>query len=72
MFLMKEKDSTTKLFDDDERIRSLTKAQAVTVDIPEERITHSNYEVESQKSCVGHPDGGGRAKLCLKAAPSAQ
>ena len=33
MFLKKEKDPTTKQFDDDEWIRSLTETQEVTADI---------------------------------------
>ena len=36
-------------FDDDERIRSLTEAQAITADIPEERITHNQSEQNSIK-----------------------
>ena len=35
MFLKREKDPTTKLFDDEEWIRSLTEAQEITVDIQE-------------------------------------
>ena len=35
MFLKKEKDPTTKMFDDGEWIRSLTEAQEITVDIQE-------------------------------------
>ena len=37
MFLKKEKDPTNKLFDDDERMRSLAVAQAVAPDMPEGR-----------------------------------
>ena len=40
MFLKKEKDPTNKLFDDDERIRSLAVAQAVAPDMPEGSLTH--------------------------------
>ena len=36
MFLKKEKDPTTKLFDDDEWVRSLTEAQEITADVLEE------------------------------------
>ena len=39
---LEEKEPTTKLFDDDERVRSLTEAQAVTADIPEERNNAPN------------------------------
>ena len=49
MFLKKEKDPTTKIFDGDEWIRSLTEGQAITADIPEERITHDQSEVDSEK-----------------------
>ena len=49
MFLMKEKDTTTKVLDDDEWIRSLAEAQEITADIPEERITHDQSEVDLGK-----------------------
>ena len=39
MFLKKEKDPTTKLFDDEEWIRSSTEAQEITVDIQENVTT---------------------------------
>ena len=71
MLLQKEKESTNKLFDDDEWIRSLTETQAVTADIPEERTTHSQLEVDSKKkeSSV-HPDWvgerrGGFVRKCV-------
>ena len=35
MFLKKEKEPTTKMFDDEEWIRSLTEAEAIVADIPE-------------------------------------
>ena len=38
MFLKKEKDPTSKQFDDDEWIRSLTEAQEVTADVPEHTV----------------------------------
>ena len=37
------------MFDDDEWIRSLTEAQAVTADITEERITHNQSELDPAK-----------------------
>ena len=37
LFLKKEKVLTTKIFDDDEWIRSVTEAQEIITDIPEER-----------------------------------
>ena len=49
MFLKKEKDTTTKIFDDDEWIRSLTEAQEITADILEERITYDQDEVDPKK-----------------------
>ena len=39
-FLKKEKDPTSKQFDDDEWIRSLTEAPEVTTDIPEDSVTY--------------------------------
>ena len=44
------------MFDDDEWIRSLTEGQAITADIPTERITHDQSEVDSKKGST-HPDG---------------
>ena len=49
MFLKKEKDPTTKQFDDDEWIRSLTEAQEVTTDIPEESVTSDQQDVDPKK-----------------------
>ena len=48
-FLKKEKDPTTKQLDDDEWIRSLTEAQEVTTDVPEDSVTHEQQEVDPQK-----------------------
>ena len=47
--LKKENDLTTNIFDDDEWIRSLTEAQAITADIPEERIARDQGEVDPKK-----------------------
>ena len=49
VYLKKEKDPTSKQFDDDEWIRSLTEAQEVTIDIPEDRVTYEQQEVDPQK-----------------------
>ena len=50
MFLKEDKDPTSKQFDDDDWIRSLTEAQEVTTDITEDRITYEQQEVDSKKS----------------------
>ena len=42
MFLKKEEDTTTKLFDDEEWIRSPTEAQAVTTDTPKSASRTAN------------------------------
>ena len=49
MFLKKEKDPTTKQFDDDEWIRLLTEAREVTTDIPEDGVTHDQQDVDPKK-----------------------
>ena len=49
VFLKKEKDPRSKQFDDDEWIRTLTEAQEVTTDIPEDRVTCEQQEVDSPK-----------------------
>ena len=49
MFLKKEKDPTSKQFDDDEWIRSLTEAQEVTTDVPEDSVTYDQQEVDPKK-----------------------
>ena len=48
-FLKKKKDPTTKQFDDDEWIRSLTEAQEVTTDIPEDSVTYDQQDVDPKK-----------------------
>ena len=48
IFLKKEKDPTTKQFDDDESFRSFTEAQEVTTDIPEDSVTYDQQEVDSK------------------------
>ena len=50
MFLMKQKDHTTKLFHDDEWIRSLTEAREITADVPEESVTYDQQAVDPKKS----------------------
>ena len=49
MFLKKEKDPTSKQLDDDEWIRSLTEAQEVTTDVPEDSVTHDQQEADPQQ-----------------------
>ena len=49
MFLKKEKDPTTKQFDDDEWIRLLTAAQEVTAGVPEESVTYEQQETNLPK-----------------------
>ena len=50
MFLKKEKDPTSKQFDDDEWIRSLTEAQEITTDVPEDSVLHDQQAVDPKKS----------------------
>ena len=40
---------TSKQFDDDEWIRSLTEAQEVTTDVPEDSVTYDQQDVDTQK-----------------------
>ena len=49
MFLKKEKDPTSKQFDDDEWIRSLAEAQEATSDIPEDSVTYDQQDVDPKK-----------------------
>ena len=49
MFPKKEKDPTTKQFDDDEWIRSLTEAQEATTDVPEDSIMCDQRDVDPKK-----------------------
>ena len=49
MFLKTEKDSTSKQFDDDEWIRSLTEAEEITVDVPEDTVMYDQQEVDPKK-----------------------
>ena len=58
VFLKKEKDSTTKKFDDNEWIRSVTEAQAVAADISEEGITHNQSEVDPTRVRLVAPTEG--------------
>ena len=55
MFLKKEKDPTTKLFDDDDWIRSLTEAQEISADIPEENVTFDQQAIHPKSP--SHSDG---------------
>ena len=49
LFLKKYKDPTSKQFDDDEWFRSLTEAQEVTSDVPENSVTYEQQDFDSQK-----------------------
>ena len=49
MFLMKEKDPTSKQFDDDGWIRSLTEAQEATTDVPEDCVTYDQQDVDPKR-----------------------
>ena len=49
MFLKKEKDPTSRQFDDDEWVRSLTEAQELTTDTPKDSVTYEQQEVDTQK-----------------------
>ena len=51
MFLKKPKDSSAKIFDDDEWLRSLTEAQEIIADIPEECVTYDQEGVDLPKTC---------------------
>ena len=44
MFWKKEEDPTTKLFDDEEWIRSLTEAQEISAHILEENVTYDRKQ----------------------------
>ena len=50
MFLKKEKDPTSKQFDDDEWIRSLTEAQEITADVPKDSVMFDQQVIDSKKS----------------------
>ena len=45
----RKKDPTSNIFDDDERIRSFTEAQAITADIPEDRLNHDQSAADPKK-----------------------
>ena len=49
MFLKKEKDPTSKQFDDDVWIRSLMEAQEATTDVPEDSVMYEQQGVDSEK-----------------------
>ena len=67
MFLKKEKDPTSKQIDGDEWIRSLTEAQEITTDVPEDSVMYDQQHVDPKKVRPIQVGGGGRAKICLKA-----
>ena len=66
MILKKEKDPTTKIIDDNEKIRSLTEAQEFTADIPQECVTYDQEEVDL------HSDGRIPPEICFEKSPSTQ
>ena len=49
MFLKKEKEPTSKKFDDDGWIHSLTEAQQATTDIPEVCVTYDQQDVDPKR-----------------------
>ena len=49
MFLKKEKDPTSKQFDDNEWISLLREAQEVTTDVLADSVTYEQQEVDTQK-----------------------
>ena len=71
MFLKKEKDPTSKLFDDDEWIRSLTEAPEVTTVVPEDSVTNDQQDVDPQKGSA-HSDGRVLAEIRLAATTGTQ
>ena len=71
MFLKKEKDPTSKQFDGDEWIRSLTEAQEVTTDVVEDSVTYELQEADPM-TVRAHSDGGVPAEVCLAATFGAQ
>ena len=74
IFFENEKEPTTKLFDDDDWIRSLTEAAAITAGVPEGQVTYANangtahdQSVDPQRGATRR-DGRIRAKIHVKAA----
>ena len=55
VFLKKEKVPTSKLFDDEEWIRSLAEAQEVTTDVPEDSVTYDQQDVGSEPAMRDQP-----------------
>ena len=49
MFPKKEKEPTSKQFDDDEWIRSLTEAQEATTGVPENSVSYDQQDVDPKK-----------------------
>ena len=54
MFLKKEKDPTSKQFDDDEWIRSQAEVQEATTDVPEGGVLHDQQDVDPKKVRPNH------------------
>ena len=44
-----QEDPTSKQFDDDEWIRSLTEAQEATTDVPEDTVMYDQQDVDPEK-----------------------
>ena len=57
MFLKKEKDPTSKQFDDDECICSLTEAQEITADVSEGSVFYDQQDIDPKKTSA-HPYEG--------------
>ena len=81
MFLKKEKDPTSKQLDDDEWIRSLTEAQEITVDVPEDTVVYDQQAVDTPKksgpfkwanSCGNTSRGGSSRSVRVKSQLSRQ
>ena len=71
MFLKKEKDPTSKQFEDEEWIRSLTEAQEVTTDVPEDSVTCEQQDF-NPKTSSAHSDGRVLAEIRLAVTLGAQ
>ena len=75
MFLKKKTDPTSKAFDDDEWLRSLTEAQEITADIPQDTVVYDQQAVDLKKksgpfkwanSCENTSRGGSSRSVRLK------
>ena len=64
MFSKNDKDTTSKQFEDDEWIRSLTEAQEITADVPEDSVLCDQQEVDSKKGAA-NSNGSVLAEVCF-------